>query len=89
MRWLGIAGVLLLLAGLIAPLFGPLVSRNFGQASLALTIAGLVLFGLSALHQRSSGDRGAPDGSSGDVPGADSLNGNDSEDGGHGNDGDH
>jgi hypothetical protein len=47
-RWLGIAGVLLLVAGLLTPLFGPILGRNFGQTAFALTVAGLILFGLSA-----------------------------------------
>jgi hypothetical protein len=88
-RWLGIAGVMLLLAGLITPLFGPLLGRNFGHVSLALTIAGLVLFGLSALFQRRSGDSGTPDGGYGDPSGIHSANGHDSHDHGHGSDGDH
>ena len=89
MRWLGIAGVLLLMAGLLTPLFGPILGRNFGQAAFALTVAGLILFGLSALYQRIRGNSDLADGSSGDASGTDSPDSRDSHEGGHGGEGDH
>jgi hypothetical protein len=88
-RWLGIVGVLLLISGLLTPLFGPMFGRNFGEISLGLTLVGLVLFALSALQRPRSSANVAPDGTYGDATGAEVQDGHDSHIGGHGGEGDH
>ena len=72
MRWLGIAGLVLIIAGLIVPMFGPMFDRNFGYESLALTLAGMGVLAAGRIRRSLLKDRGAIDGSYGDATGGDS-----------------
>jgi hypothetical protein len=87
---LRLGGVVLLLAGLIVPMFGPMLGRNLGHAALGLTIAGLVAFAAGTIRRRSGEDGGAVDGSYGDATGPDTdLGRHDGHDGGQDGDGGH
>jgi hypothetical protein len=83
------AGVVLVLAGVITPLFGPMLGRNYGRASFALTLLGLAVFALAAIRRRPGRDEGTSDGNYGGATGTNGdAGGHDWDDGGHGGNGD-
>jgi hypothetical protein len=92
-RWLGIIGVILLIVGLIVPIFGPMAGRNFGLESFVLIGVGLVVLAAGTVRKRPSKDEGALDGSYGDATGSTIDHGGHNEhgghDGGHGDGGGH
>lgn len=89
MAWLGIIGLVLLVLGLIVPLFGPMLGRNFGLESFAITAVGLVLFALHLLLRRPPEDPGASEGSYGDAADSSGSSDHGGHDGGDGDAGGH
>jgi F0F1-type ATP synthase assembly protein I len=93
MPWLGITAVVLFVAGLLAPVLGLILDRDFGHAPLALCIAGMAGLGAALILRRLRGDRdtsGSVDGGVSDATtdfgrhnGHDGGHGGDDGDGGH------
>ena len=89
MNWLGISGIVLLIAGALVPALGPILHRSFAGASFALCAAGILMYS-AAVSRR--GSRGTQDGS-GDPTGgisdttSDHGSGHGWHDGGHSDDG--
>jgi hypothetical protein len=89
MRWLGIAGIALFVAGLALPSVGLILDRNYGKASFALCSAGIAAVGATFLAR---GIRRRSDSSDDSGGFADSCTDFDhhhshGHDGGHGGDG--
>jgi hypothetical protein len=87
--WLGFIGVVLFILGFLAPMFGLILGRDFGRASLALCIAGMAALILRTVLYRPRGVRNASIDSDGNFSDTSDFGGHDGHDGGHGGDGCH
>jgi hypothetical protein len=87
MPWLVFTGVVLFIAGFSAPLFGSILGRDFGRASLALCIVGMAALVARAILYKPRGVRRASIDSDGNFSDTSDLGGHDGHDGGHGGDG--
>jgi len=78
--WLGITGVVLIVAGVFVPMFGPMLGRDFGRLQLALCGAGLAAWGAAVIARKLRGTR--EDSVDGDAAG--DFHDHDGHNGGHG-----
>jgi hypothetical protein len=82
--WLGITGIVLLVAGVFAPMFGPMFHRDFGRTSFTLCVIGMAAYLAAGIRRRVRGTRDASGGDDAVSDTSTEFGGHDSHGGGHG-----